>query len=148
MTPVPASRKEFETQALSSLESLYRTAQLVVDNDSDAQDLVQHTFSEPIIRGTNARPVPGVGSGSTRPWRAVLLDKYRPSPHLSAAFHSADEGSGTMSIIQSANEPPIDDSGQVQPWATSQDDVAQAIRFLPDELRLCAALSRYEKFTD
>lgn len=123
------------------------TAQLLFDNESDAQDLVQETFLRAYHTWRQCQSSPGCRLWLYKTMATVFLKKYRLSWPLSAAIHSADSGDGSLSNFQSANEQPIDDSGQVLLRAMSRDVIAETIRVLPEELRICTVLSLIENFT-
>jgi RNA polymerase sigma-70 factor (ECF subfamily) len=139
-----ARRNDFEVRALSQFKSLYQTASIVLDNEADAQRLVQESFIKAnrlwheCKSGTNCRV-----------WLFailidILVDKYRPFTRLSSAINSAEKIDGYLIYSKLAKEQQIEDSGHGLFSVISGDDVKKAIRYLPDDFKLVLALSILE----
>ena len=142
-----ARRKDFEAQALTQLGGLYRTALYVVDNESDAQDLVQKSFARAYHAWDTDRTSPNCRTWLFGIMANGLINRYRPFPGLPAATSSVDEIDGYAVDSRWADQPLVDDYGHVPFSAISGDDVKKAIGNLPDDIRLIVVLSLLEGFS-
>jgi RNA polymerase sigma-70 factor, ECF subfamily len=134
-------REDFEAQAMPQLEDLYRTALYMLDSESNAQDLVLESFVRAYDSWHKCHFSPNCRVWLFRIMVNVLMNKYRPSPSLSVAINSTDEIDGYLVFSRWINHRPIDDSVQFPFSAISQDHVKEAIRELPNDIRLMVVLS-------
>lgn len=134
-------RNEFEAQAMPHLEELYSTAMYLVDDEADAQDLVQGSFVKAYESWHECQ-----FSSDCRVWlfrimANIIINKCAQSPGPSATADSFEEIDGYYVHSRWANHQPIDDYGQVPFSEISADHIKKAIGTLTDDSRLIIALS-------
>jgi RNA polymerase sigma-70 factor (ECF subfamily) len=142
-----ANGKDFEARVLPELKDLYCTALYVLDNESDAQDLVQESFAR-AYRSWHKSQI----NQNCRVWLfgimgKILINRYRSSCGVPVEVTDADDIDGYLIHSRSGNRQPIDYSEQVPFSTISIDDVKNAIRNLPDNFRLIVVLSLLEDFS-
>ena len=138
---------DFEARALPQLDNLYRVAVYVLDNESDAKDVVQESLARAYHSWPEYQFSPDCRIWLFRIMANALTNKYLPSPGLSLAKNNADEIDDYFVHFKSENQQPVDDSGQIPFSAISEDDVKKAIGDLPDYFRLIVVLSLQEGFS-
>ncbi len=147
MTQNMAKREDFETQALPQLESLNRTAQYVLDNESDAHDLVQETFLRAYRSWRDCKFSPNCRVWLFKTMANALINKYGSSRSLSVARDSACEIDEHFAYSRPRNQRPVNDSNHDPCSMISVDDVNRAVRSLPDDCRLIVVLSLLQGFS-
>lgn len=140
-------RKEFEARALSQLESLYRMALYMLNNESDAQNLVRESFARAYHSWHECQ-----FTRDRRVWLfgimvSLIINRPCTSPDPSAALNAADENDKNSVRPLWANQSPIDDSGCIAFPGISQNLVMKAIFNLPHDFRLVVTLSLVERFS-
>lgn len=138
---------DFEAQALPQLEDLYCTALYVLDNESEAQGLVQESFAL-AYRNWDKHEC----GRDRRVWlfrimANALSSKYRPSPILSATISEIDEIDRHTLHPRLIDQWQINKSEQSPLSMLSRDDVKNAIRNLPNNSRLIVVLSLLAGFS-
>ncbi|PKK82587.1 MAG: hypothetical protein CVT49_12965 [candidate division Zixibacteria bacterium HGW-Zixibacteria-1] len=139
--------KNFEEYTFPHLEDIYRTAMYLLDNESDAQDLVRESFIKAYESWHEGRFDPGCRIWLFRIMVNVLIKKHWLSPNPSSAINYTDEVDGYLMYSRWAKQQSIDSTGQVPFSTISKDDVKKAIRDLPDNIRLIIVLSLLEDFS-
>jgi len=142
-----AKRKDFEAHALRHLEDLYRTAFYVADNEFEAQNIVQESYVIAYHSWHECQFSPNCRVWLFRIMAKALVNRYGPSPSLSAAMDNADETDIYLVHSPSVNQQAIDDSGHIPFSEIVEDDVKKAIRDLPNDFRLIVVLSLLEGFS-
>lgn len=142
-----AKRKDFEAQASPELESLYRTALYLLEDEPDAQDLVLETFAGGYRLWLNNQLSPSCRVCLFRIMANILINQYRPFSSLSTGIGNADEIDISLVHSQLVDQQSMNDSSQVPFSAISEPDIRAAIRELPEDLRLIAVLSSLEGFS-
>lgn len=128
----------FGEQLLSALDALYRTAYYMLGDAMVAEDLVQ----EVAIKAMQAQHTFRLGA-DFRPWiftilRHAITDHYRTQGKTPPAF-SLDSDSFTSQAAASLEHTVLD-----QLW---DEEVADALTDLPDEMRLAVLLADVEGFS-
>ena len=140
-------RKEFETEALPHMDSLYRTALRMTKNEKDAEDLVQealvkaYRFWDKFESGSNCR------AWLFKIMTNIFINDYRSKSRSPVAVNVDDiddnflygqlaQGTGDFENPESRLFSKIFD-----------DDVKKAIEGLPDDFRLVIVLSFLEGFS-
>jgi RNA polymerase sigma-70 factor (ECF subfamily) len=147
MTQNTAQRMDFEAQALPQLESLYRTALYVLDNESQAQDLVQETFLRAYRSWHESQFSPNCRLWLFKIMAIALMNKHGSTYSRSVAMDSADEIDGHFAHSVPMHHRPVDHFNHVPASVMSADDVSTAVRGLPDDCRLAVVLSLQEGFS-
>jgi RNA polymerase sigma-70 factor (ECF subfamily) len=142
-----ARRMGFEAYALPQLEGLYRTALYVLDNESDAQDLISTSFARAYYSWLKYQAGPNCRVWLFRIMANALINRYRPSLSLSAAIDGADEIDGHLVYSRMLNQEPTEIPEQIPTSAISNHDVKKTIGNLPDGCRLITVLSLLEGFS-
>ncbi len=142
-----AKKKDFEALALPQLTNLYRTALYILDDKSDAQEMVQDTF----VRAYHSWDECQLDH-NRRIWlfgimTNVLVNKYRPSPSLSAATNNIYEIDSHAVYSQWVNQLSNIDPGYALLSTISEDHIRKAIGNLPLNLRLIVVFSLLEDFS-
>ena len=140
-------RREFETEALPHMDSLYRTALRMTKNEKDAEDLVQealvkaYRFWDKFESGSNCR------AWLFKIMTNIFMNDYRSKSRSPVAVNVDDiddnflygqlaQGTGDFENPESRLFSKIFD-----------DDVKKAIEGLPDDFRLVIVLSFLEGFS-
>lgn len=139
--------KNFEEYSFPHLEDIYHTAMYLLDNESDAQDLVRESFVKAHEAWQEGRLDPGCRIWLFRIMVNVLIKKYWLSPNPSFAIIDTDEVDGYLMYSRWAKQQSTDNTGQVPFSTISKDDIKKAIRDLPDNIRLIVVLSLLENFS-
>jgi len=140
-------RNEFEAQAMPHIEELYSTAMYLVENEADAQDLVQGSFVKAYESWDECQFSPDCRVWLFKIMANIIINKCPQSPGPSAAVDSPEEIDGYCVHSRWANQQPIDDSGQVPFSEISVDHIKKAIVTLTDDSRLIVVLSLLRGFS-
>jgi RNA polymerase sigma-70 factor (ECF subfamily) len=140
-------KRSFIAQALPELEHLYCLALYMLDNESEAQDLVQESLATAYQSWSKDPGVRDRRVGLFRIMVKALSNKYRPSPNQSFALRSTDEIVRFLPSSRLVNQRLLDHSVKIPLSGISQDEVKNAIRNLPDDFRLIVVLSLLEDFS-
>ncbi len=135
------TRQNFEALMLPHLDILYHIATKVMDDDCNAQNLVKESF----VTAYHSWYKDHFNS-SCRIWLFkimvnILVEKYRPVPHLTSVINGADQNEGYLKYSRLRKQQPIVYSDEISFAAISKDDITKAIKDLPDDIRLLLALS-------
>lgn len=108
-------QRDFEVRALPWLKDLYGAASCLVQNDSEAQDLVQLAICEAYKSWAEFRPWT-----NCRVWlfgflATAYIDQFRPFPRLTEALNDAFWPEGYHVVLQPAIQPRLDEFGKAIP---------------------------------
>ena len=147
MTNDSMRRSDFEAHALPQIDNLYRIAWYVLDNETDAQDVVNVSFARAYRSWLKNRVSPNCRVWLFKIMTNALIRKSGSSHNLSTTLSNADVTAGNVRLSQAVNQPTADGSDHVQLSGISGDDVTNAVRDLPRDLRLVVVLSLLEGFS-
>ena len=141
--PRPAASASFEAEALTYVDSLYRTALRLTRNPADAEDLVQETYLKAFRAAGRFEP-----GTNLRAWLFTIL-------HNTALNRARDRARDTVSIDSDAVERAADaDFGRAIETpetlllrATLAPELQAAIDALPDAFREAVWLRDVEEFS-
>ena len=139
--------KDFEVQALSQLENLYRTALYASGPETDAQAIVQESISRAYYLWHKEQIKPDCRIWLFKNLADAFISKYQPSFGLSTATSNGDKSNGHLKHSWMADQQSSVDSEEVLLSAISESDVKKAIRNLPNDYRLIVVLSLLEDFS-
>jgi RNA polymerase sigma-70 factor (ECF subfamily) len=147
MTLVKTKRENFEAEALPQLESLYRTALYLLNDETGAQNLVRNSFVA-AYRSWNDCPFSPDCRVRLFGIMADVLDRqYKPVPDLPAGTNDNDEIDESMVSSPADNRLSMGDCEAVPFSAISEAAVRTAIGGLSHDLRLIVVLSMLEGFS-
>ncbi|MGO1318268.1 MAG: sigma-70 family RNA polymerase sigma factor [Cellulomonadaceae bacterium] len=141
-----ARRDRFERDALMYLDPLYAAALRMTRNPSDAEDLVQETFTKAFAAFHQYRPDTNLKAWLYRILTNTFINTYRKKqrePQQSAAedvedWQIARAASHTSTGLRSAEIEALD--------ALPDSDVKEALAALPEDRRLAVYLADVEGF--
>jgi len=140
------NRSDFEIRVLPQLDALYRAATILLDNESDAQDLIQESF----CRAYQDRDV-FHDSPKPRVWlfkimADILINKYWIPQTASIELNDVDEVEWYLQDSWRTDCPAFNESGKFSLSVIRTDHIKKAVQDLPQDLRLLVALSLLESF--
>ena len=141
------TRRDFETLVLPQLENLYKIALIVLDDESDALNLVQDSFVA-ANEGWYDKPF----DPDFRVWLFkimidILSNKYCPFVRPSTQITGADKIDVYQIYTRWAKKRGNDNFDQVPMPELSRDDITKAIKILPCDFRLVQVLSLLADFS-
>jgi len=141
------TRRNFETLVLPQLDILYIIALLVLDDESDASNLVQDSFVTAHERWYDKPFEPDYRVWLYKIMVNILSTKYCPFVRQSAHLTDADTIDVYRIYARWAIKRGIDISDQVPMPELSRDDIRKAIISLPCDFRLVQVLSLVASFS-
>lgn len=138
---------DFEREALSYMNQLFAAAMRMTKNPSDAEDLVQETYTKAFAAQDKFRPGTNLKAWLYRIQTNAFINVYRKrqrEPQRSDAdavedWQIARAASHQSSGLVSAEESALEQIGDT--------DIRQALADLPEEFRLAVYLSDVEGFS-
>ncbi len=142
-----ARRSDFEAQALPQINNLYRVAWYVLDNECDAREVVNISFVRAYRSWLNEQVSPNSRVWLFKIMVNALAVRCESSANPSIVLNSAARQNDIGRSLQAVNQHATNGSGHVDLSAISDDDVSQAVRNLPQDLRQIVVLSLLEGFS-
>ena len=141
------TRRNFEALVLPQLDILYNIAMKVLDNQNDAQNLVQESFITAYHSWHKDQ-----FTSSYRVWLFkimvdILIAKFRPLACQPFLITDADMIDGYLMYSRLEKQWPNVPTNEISFAAISKDDITKAIRDLPDDFRLVLVLSLLADFS-
>jgi len=141
------TRRNFEALVLPQLDILYNIAMKVLDNQNDAQNLIQESF----ITACHSWHEDQFTS-SYRVWLFkimvdILIAKFRQFAYLPFLITDADMIDGYLMYSRLEKQWPNVRPNEISFAVISKDDITKAIRDLPDDFRLVLVLSLLADFS-
>ncbi len=145
--PTRTEKNSFKTYTLPQLDNLYGMALCVLNNESDAQAIVQESFVRAYRLWNRHQFIPDCPIWLFGIMTDLLVEKFRGIPDAVAEIDRAEEIEGYMAYSRWVNQYPPGTHDRIPMAAISENDLIQAIRSLPDDIRLITTLSMMRGFS-
>lgn len=145
----PDVRAELETEALSFIDSLYRTALRMTRNPADAEDLVQEAYLRAFRSLHQFQPGTNLRAWIFRIMTNAYINEYRKRSRrpTSSSLDDLEEFYLYDHLIDSGVQPTSDRPEDVVLDRLTADDVIEALDGLSDDFREVVLLADVEGFS-
>ncbi len=147
MIPAGIEIHSFKLYALRLLEDLYSMTLYVLNNESDAQAVVQESFVSAYRLWHKRQFIPNCPVWLFGIMADIIVNKYRGAPDLSVPINHMEEIDGFLAYSRWVNQYLPGTPGRFPMAAISENDLRQAFGSLPDDIRLITALSMLRGFS-